>query len=215
MPLLPRTQLLRRLPHPHARRKDSPKTQSGGLHPVSRHRSQLRQRQRLHPKGQTLGLPDSLLHGRLGILLSFRKNLHPSIPRLPQHPFPGVGRDPARVPHLPPSLSALRRPPTYVHTQRPYGLLCGQFLNHSSLPLLQRQRTPPTKSLLHHSSKGPGHRPVLLGPQNQTYPLANPEPEDTSLTCPHRTGQPPLPTLPSGQMAGVLVHALLQHGPPL
>jgi len=37
------------------------------------------------------------------------------------------------------------------------------------------------KPLLHHSSQGPGHRPVLLGPQSRTRPLATLEPEDTSL----------------------------------
>jgi len=181
------TQLLQRLPHPHARSKDSPETQTASLHPVPRHQGRLRQCQPLHPAGQTLGLPGPLLHGRLGVLISFRKDLHPSVPSLPQHSLHGFGRYPSGVPHLPPSLPTLSRPLAYVHTKRPYGLLRGRFLNHSGLPLLLRQNTPPTNSLPHHSSERPGPWRVLLGPQNRTHPLADPEPEDTSLTCPDGT----------------------------
>jgi len=56
---------------------------------------------------------------------------------------------------------------------------------------------------------------IFLGPQNRTHPLADPQLEDTSLACPDRTGRPPLPALPSSQMAGILVHPHPLHGPPL
>jgi len=73
----------------------------------------------------------------------------------------------------------------------------------------------PTKSLLLHGRKRPGYLRLLLGPKNRTHPVANPEPADTPLACPDRARRPPLPSLPSGQMAGLLVEPLLQHGPPL
>jgi len=100
MRLLTRTQLLRRLPHTHARNKNSPETQTGSLHPIPRYQSWLRQCQRLYPYSQALSLPYPLLYGQLGILLPLRGNLHPGVPGLPQNLLPGFGGHPSGFPHL-------------------------------------------------------------------------------------------------------------------
>jgi len=52
---------------------------------------------------------------------------------------------------------------------------------------------------------------LVLGPQDTNHLWANPQPEDSTLASPNRTRKPPLPALPSGQMAGMVVHPHPQH----
>jgi len=160
------TQLLRRLPHPHTRSKNSPETQDEGLHPLPRYQSRLRQCQHLHPQSEPLSLPRALLHGRLGLLLPVGKDLHPAVPRIPQPLLPGLSRQPPGVPNLPPAFSFICFSPTHVDPQRTYVLLRGRFFDHSSLPFPQRQHPQTTKTLQYSRRKGPRHRRVLLGPKN-------------------------------------------------
>jgi len=52
-------------------------------------------------------------------------------------------------------------------------------------------------------------------PKTKLIHWRTPSQRTPPLTCPNRTRRPPHSTLPSGQMAGILVHPLFQHGPPL
>jgi len=185
MRLPPGTQFLRRLPHTYTRDKNPPETQAEGLKPLPRHQSRLRQRQRLHPQSKTLGPPSTLLHGRLGLLLPVRKDVHLSVRGIPQPLLPGFGGHAPRVPHLPPAFSDIRFPPAHVDPQGTYGLLRRRFFNHSSLPNPQRQHLQTTKTLRHGRRKTSGPRRVLLGPKNGAHRLADSEPEVPPIIGPH------------------------------
>jgi len=78
---------------------------------------------RLTAIARSKGLPCPLLDGRLGVLLSFRKDLHHGSPRRHQHILHGLGGYPLMISHHPPPLPPLCRPLTDVHNQRPLGLV--------------------------------------------------------------------------------------------
>ena len=92
---------------------------------------------------------------------------------------------PPGVPHLPPPLPPLRRPPPRQGAQGPHDLVRRRLLRHGGLLLLQEQHTPPAGTLPYYIRKRRGHGRVLLGPKDRTHPLANSEPEDPPLYSPH------------------------------